>query len=167
MKLCLGCGDRRMDGYTNIDLREDVADIVADVAHLTFADAGTVEEIVAEDVLEHFPAARTQQVLAEWNRVLVAGGSLIVKVPNLHAIAEQLVGYDDMAAAGDGNAASVCRMLIRNIYGGHRWGPDGAYDTHHAGWTPTLLAAELAAAGFDVIDNDHELNMRVTAKKVA
>lgn len=155
MRLNLGCGDRRMDGYVNIDLRPGVADVAADAAVLSFAADRTVDEIVALDLLEHFPQVRTQAVLAEWHRVLIDGGRLTVKVPNLHAICVQIA------------AGVQVDMLIRNIYGGHRWGPGGAYDTHHTGWTPDLLAAELAKAGFEVLHNDLGLNMRVVARKKA
>lgn len=165
MKLNLGCGARRLDGYTNVDLRDDVADIVADASHLTFAEDNSVEAIVAEDVLEHFPVTRTQEVLGEWFRVLEHGGTLTVKVPNMHALAVQLVAYDQMAEDGDQRAESIVRMFIMNIFGGHRWGPDGAYDTHHTGFTPRTITATLQQAGFAVIGNDLALNMRVEAKK--
>lgn len=153
MKLNLGCGDQRIPGCTNVDLRPEVADVVADVSDLPFGD-GQASDILAFDILEHFPAARIGEVLAEWRRVMAGGGMLTVRVPNMVALAHALV---DRNFAAD--------VLIRNVYGGHRWGPDGAWDAHHWGWTPETLSRDLAAAGFDVFDNDRELNM--TAKAVA
>ena len=55
--------------------------------------------------------------------------------------------------------------LITNLYGGHLFGPDGAWDVHHFGYTPTTLALELEKAGFTVLSNDESFNMTVRAVK--
>jgi hypothetical protein len=55
--------------------------------------------------------------------------------------------------------------LIRNVYGAHRWGPDGAWDTHHWGFTPSSLSVALANVGFTELSNSLELNMVVEAVK--
>lgn len=153
MRLNLGCGDDVRPDWFNIDLRSDCgADIVQDVSKLPFDD-GEVDEILALDLLEHFPAFRTQDILAEWRRVLCSGGMLTVKVPNLQALCEALLvrPHPD--------------RIVRNIYGGHRWGPDGAWDAHHTGWTPTTICRDLAVAGFKILGNDLALNMTVKAAK--
>lgn len=154
VKLNLGAGDLRVPGFLGVDLREDVADVVADVTDLPYAD-DSVEEILAFDLLEHFPADRTQQILAEWRRVLITGGWLTLKVPNLQALGQLI--HDD------GESTTT---FIENVYGGHRFGPEGAWDTHHAGWTPRLLQDELALAGFRVIANDLKINMTAKAQKM-
>lgn len=46
----------------------------------------------------------------------------------------------------------------RNRNGGHRWGPDGTWETHHTGWTPKMLHAELERTGFLVMNDDGDLN---------
>lgn len=152
MKLNLGCGDDKREGFVNIDLREDVADVVGNVQSLPYAD-GTVTEILASDILEHLPPTRTMPTLQEWHRVLQQGGTLIVRVPNLLQLARWIVENYQVQAA------------ITNIYGGHKFGPDGEWDHHCTGWTPERLEAVLHKAGFDVIDNDFALNQTVTAKK--
>lgn len=152
VRLNLGSGDTRLEGFVNLDLRDDVADVVAPADCLPYG-SGTVEEIVALDLLEHFPASRTQDVLREWKRVLVPSGRLTIKVPNMVALSEAIV--NDVLPP----------LMIRNIYGGHRWGPDGAWDAHHTGWTPQMISEELAKAGFDFVSNDEQLNMTVVAEK--
>jgi glycosyltransferase involved in cell wall biosynthesis len=154
-RLNLGAGDDRREGYFSVDLRPDVADVLADVTRLPFAD-GSMSDLVASDLLEHFPADRTAAVLAEWHRVLAPGGKLTVRVPNLLALAQILV------RGGPEPAPEV----VRNIYGGHRWGPDGAWDAHHTGWTPEMLHEELRRAGFLVMSDDGEANNTVTAMKL-
>jgi glycosyltransferase involved in cell wall biosynthesis len=154
LRLNLGAGDDRKDGYLSVDLRSDVADVLADVTRLPFADESAAE-IFASDLLEHFPATKTALILAEWHRVLAPGGKLTLRVPNLLALAKLLVEHphtrDD---------------VIRNIYGGHRWGPDGAWDTHHTGWTPAMLHEQLDRAGFLVMSDDGEPNHTVTAMRL-
>lgn len=151
-RLNLGCGDERLDGWLHIDYRADVADVVADASRLPIA-SGTISEIRAMDLVEHFPADQTQPVLAEWRRVLQRDGTLTFKIPNMLEIARWIL---------EGRRVG---LVIRNIYGGHRWGPGGAWDTHHTGWTPDMIATELATAGFDILSNDLELNMTVTARR--
>lgn len=154
MKLNLACGLDYRDGYVNIDLRDDCrTDLVCDVAKLPYED-GEVEEILALDILEHFPVVRTLPILREWRRALAPGGKLTLKVPNLEKLSEALLRL----AHAD--------MVVRNIYGGHRWGPDGAWDAHHTGWTPTMLHRDLDIAGFRVLSSDLALNMTIVAEKV-
>lgn len=150
MRLNLGAGDDRLEGHLSVDLRADAADVVADCAALPFGD-GTAQEVVALDILEHFPRARIPEVLAEWRRVLAPGGRLRLRVPNLARLGGQLASGRNVAET------------IENIYGGHRWGPDGAWDAHHWGWTPDTLARDLRAAGFRMRLNDLRHNMGVVA----
>lgn len=151
MRLNLGCGDEHEDGWVHIDYRADAADVVADATQLPIA-SHTATEIRALDLLEHFPHDRTQAVLAEWRRVLAHGGKLTVKVPNIVALARALLARPHWEHA-----------YVRNIYGGHRWGPDGAWDAHHWAWSPETIAHELAEAGYRIVALDDDLNMTVIA----
>lgn len=159
IRLNLGCGDERLDGFVNVDLRSDChADVVADVTSLADYPDGSVEMIRAFDLLEHFPASRTCRILRCWWRLLRDDGELILKVPNLEALAAAFLATDE---------PRLRRVLIRNIYGGHRWGPDGAWDAHHTGWWPTEIEDVLADCGFTPVSNDRQLNMTVEAFKHA
>jgi GT2 family glycosyltransferase len=154
LRLNIGCGTDRRDGYVNIDLRRDVADIVADAGRLPFAD-GSVGELMAFDLFEHVSEWENPRLLAEWFRVLASGGHLVLRLPNLQLLAAVIL-QDDVNPDG----------AVRNVYGGHRYGPDGAWDTHHFGWTPASLAATLARGGFRVLSNDGQLNMTVVAEQM-
>lgn len=153
VRINLGCGDRRREGWVNVDLRSDVADVVADVSALPFPD-GSVDEIWASDIAEHFPRERLPAVVGEWRRVLRPGGTLTLRVPNLLKLAEAIVRHADDPD-----------RFIENVYGGHRWGPDGAWDAHHWGWTPQTFARDLKGWGFEVVSNDAASNMTVVARK--
>lgn len=150
----VGCGDDRRVGYVNIDLRADVADLVGDVGHLPMRD-GSVRELLAFDILEHVSAWRTPQLLGEWFRVLAPSGRLVLRVPNLEMLGRHLA--DPVLA----------ESMIQNIYGGHRFGPDGAWDAHHTGWTPCLAEEMLQRAGFEVRANDQALNMTIVAERTS
>lgn len=148
MKLNLACGDKPRFDHVNVDLRS--GNVIADVAHLPFRD-GTFDRLLADDILEHFWITDAVPLLREWRRVAANGARLSVKVPNLTALAERLLKGD----------ADV--HVIRNIYGGHRWGPGGTWDAHHWGYTPDMLRDVLSEGGWLVAHNDEELNMRAEA----
>jgi predicted SAM-dependent methyltransferase len=74
-KLNLGCGYNHIEGYVNIDNREEVEpDMVADVLQGLPFDDSSVDEVRAYDFLEHIPTGKTIQVITEIWRVLKPGG---------------------------------------------------------------------------------------------
>jgi len=152
VKVNLGGGDDRRQGYLTVDLRRDLADVVANAVRLPFADA-SVAEVLAFDVLEHLSEWELPKVLAELWRVLGPRGRLVAKVPNLARLAEGIL------------AGSGVEELVRNVYCGHRFGPEGAFDAHHWGWTPETFQGQLERAGFVVLANDGALNMTVVAER--
>ena len=159
MRLHLACGETYLPGWVNCDIRDDVQlDVRCDLlAPLPFPNA-SADHVRADDFLEHIPPCRLDGVLADWWRVCSPGATVEVRVPNVAAIARSLVD-------SPGNHRWH-ELLIRNLYGGHRWGPDGAWDAHHSGWTPALLGDLLGSYGFKVLRNDESLNMRVEAVRV-
>lgn len=175
IRLNIGAGDDRRegDGWLNVDLRPDVADVVAAADELGLWGDGSVAEIQALDILEHFWRDDVACVLAEWHRVLQPGGLLVVRVPNLHMLAVQLT--TSVHVSEDNPSSDIGRLAddriantIENIYGGHRWGPThapGSWDTHHWGYTPKTFEELLAANGFAVLSNDERHNMTVKAMR--
>jgi len=152
LRLNLGSGEDRREGYTHVDLRPDCADVLGDVRALPFGE-NSADHILALDILEHLPPSASLSTLRHWHDILEPGGRLTLRVPNLFQLARFIVeGY-------------MVEAAIINIMGGHRWGPEGAWDCHHANWTPVLLGELLAAAGFEVLSNDLDLNMTVEARK--
>lgn len=153
--LVLGCGPERFTNAINVDLGIEFGpDLVADARRLPFRDE-SFAFVVAHDLLEHFPATATQAVLGEWRRVLKPGGGLEVRVPNMEGLATHLIFHK-----GDPKALSV---VLDNIYGGHKYGPDGLWDTHHTGFTPESLRCVLDEAGFETLSNTESVNMTVKA----
>jgi len=75
MKLNLGCGFNQIDGFINIDSREEVGpDLVCDICQGLPYDDNSVSEVRAFDFLEHISIGKTVFVIEEIWRVLKEGG---------------------------------------------------------------------------------------------
>lgn len=89
MKLNLGSGNAPLDGYENLDAKND--DVLYPLRRCVGLDRSSfsqyydesVDEVRASHVLEHFPHGQTLDVLKEWVRVLKPGGWLKIAVPDL------------------------------------------------------------------------------------
>jgi SAM-dependent methyltransferase len=78
VKLHLGCGKKRWEGFVNVDIHD--SDMDCDVRCLPLNDC-VADEIHAIHVAEHFFRHELPVVLAEWCRVLKPGGKLVVELP--------------------------------------------------------------------------------------
>lgn len=83
MKLNLGGGAVPLPGWTNVDRKEG-----KEAYPLDFED-GSVDEIRASHILEHFSHREVPAVLADWVRALKPGGRLAVAVPDFAEIASR------------------------------------------------------------------------------
>ncbi len=83
MKLHLGCGTNKKDGWVNIDSVADCnPDQVLDLTKPLPYDDLSVDEILAEDLLEHFDKYFRFIVFSHWMKVLKVGGVVTLQVPN-------------------------------------------------------------------------------------
>lgn len=136
MKLSLGCRDRGLEGFVNMDIDPHPGvDIVGDVADLSRFKDGEVEAIHASHILEHFPHTQTDSVLREWHRVLEPQGILYVAVPDFRRAVELYLKT--------GMAEWVVKYL---------WGDQG-YKTayHYTGFDYDRLHGILSGVGFSDI----------------
>jgi hypothetical protein len=142
----VGSGYRPRDGYVHVDVaRFPHVEVLTNGVALPFAD-GWAEEILAIHMLEHVSPPRIRAVLAEWRRVLAAGGRLEVHVPNGAVLAEAL------RRRGDSKGV----WAIQGAVFGYGCGPSerspealrGTPD-HRVLWTYPLIAAALVDAGFE------------------
>ena len=83
MRLNLGGGTVPLPGYVNVDRREG-----REVYPLDYPD-GSVDEIRASHILEHFSHREVAGVLKDWVRALKPGGRLAIAVPDFEIIARQ------------------------------------------------------------------------------
>lgn len=144
-RLNLGCGDKILPGYINVDVVENRAgkkpDVVCDLRKLEpFAD-NSVDEILAVHVVEHFWRWEVLAVLKEWVRVLRPGGKMILECPNLITACQEFLKNPELAATG--GPAGQRSMWV--FYGDPRW--QDPYMVHRWGYTPHSLAKLMEEAG--------------------
>jgi len=133
MRLHLGCGKRKLEGWLGVDSREEVEpNVCGDVRNLDLWDDDSVAAIYACHVLEHIPRPELPMTLCEWRRVLKPGGKLRISVPDFGAVVKL---YQE--------GVSFWR-LVGLLYG--RQDYDG--NTHHIGFDYEYLAWMLNEAGF-------------------
>jgi hypothetical protein len=89
VKLNLGCGQNKREGFINIDKYPNVSpDLVWDLEKTPYPfAANSVTEIAATHVLEHL-GQRTDtflEIIAELYRILTPGGTLVIKAPHIRA----------------------------------------------------------------------------------
>ena len=138
MKLNLGCGKRRLDGYVNIDLYEPSADMKVDIHNLSMFKTNSVTEIFASHVIEHISPYFIQGVLIEWHRILMPGAKLILELPDILECCKQFVTASKAERYG----------LLTTIYGAI----ENVKVPHLYGWEIENLTDYLHATGFkDVI----------------
>ena len=100
VRLQLGCCDRKMPGFVNVDIREDQnPDVVCDISHIStkFKD---VDLIYSSHVLEHFSRRETFKVLENWVSKLKVGGVLKIAVPDFDKLARGYVASEEIDVEG-------------------------------------------------------------------
>ena len=133
MKLDIGCGNQKAEGYIGIDPFIEGADCKAQMWELPYQD-NEVEGIYSSHALEHAPMGKVQPTLKEWFRVLKPGGTLLLQVPNMDYVARYwLTGPDRTWAEA---------MAFGN--------QEHEGEFHKCGFTPMGLQGDLQQCGFIV-----------------
>ncbi len=159
LRLNLGCGDKILPGYVNVDVVEARAgmrpDVICDLHDLApFADA-SAEEALSVHVVEHFWRWEIRDVLREWVRVLKPGGRMIVECPNILSACQTFLQDPTQFARAD--QAGQRTMWV--FYGDPQW--KDPLMIHRWGYTPQSLSALLAEAGLaDVRQEPAQFKLR-------
>ena len=82
LRLNVGCGDRLLPGFTNVDMLPN-ADVQADVSQGLPFDDGSCEAVYSEHFIEHLSQAAGLAFLRECRRVLRPGGVVRLATPDL------------------------------------------------------------------------------------
>lgn len=149
LRLNLGCGDKLLPGYVNIDVaparRGARPDVICDLRRLEgFADA-CADEVLAVHVVEHFWRWEVEDLLREWVRVLKPGGKMVIECPNLVSACEAVLA--DPAAAGAGDRRGQRSMWV--LYGDPSW--RDPLMCHRWAYTPASLAELMARCGLTLV----------------
>jgi ubiquinone/menaquinone biosynthesis C-methylase UbiE len=135
-KLHLGCGSKRINGFINIDVREDESvDLVDDIKYLDKFELNSASLIYSSHVLEHFGRKEYKDVLKRWYDVLEPNGVLRIAVPDL----EQVINHY--------NLFKNIEILRGFLYGGQTY----TQNYHYCGWDFNSLQKDLLDIGFKSI----------------
>ncbi len=149
LRLHLGCGEKRLPGYVNVDhppsehnVMTVRPDLCADIMTLDLPPS-SVDEIRLHHVFEHFNRVTALAMLIRWHRWLKPGGKLHIETPDLMGSAQTLT-----SAASFGTKMGVVRHLAGDQAAG--W----AYHTDH--WFPERYVHTLEALGFSSVQTDSQ-----------
>jgi predicted SAM-dependent methyltransferase len=149
MKLNLGCGLDKRQGYINVDIRKDVnPDLVLNLEDIPYPfESNSIEEIIDKDILEHIPYRKVENILKEWYRILKPEGKLYIQSPDLIAIAYKVILNNNY----------TWRDISYWLYGGQEYD----YNFHKSGFTIPTIRALLESIGFKIekIENDGGTNL--------
>ncbi len=159
MRLNLGCGDKILPGYVNVDVVESRAglkpDVICDLHDLAPFAAGSAEEILSVHVVEHFWRWEIADVLREWLRVLKPGGRMIVECPNLASACRTFLENPEQFSRPDKDGQRTMWVF----YGDPAW--KDPLMIHRWGYTPESLRALLTEVGLaDVRQEPAQFKLR-------
>ncbi len=132
-KLHLGCGDKIIPNFTNIDIRPmKGVDLVEDISNLNQINNDSIELIYACHVLEHFGRREYLKVLSRWFEVLNSGGVLRLAVPDFEKVVKHYTENKDL------------KKIMGFMYGGQTY----EQNYHYCTWDFQSLSEDLKSIGF-------------------
>lgn len=145
LRLNLGCGDKHLEGYLNVDIAPSRAgvqpDVICDLQRPTTFAPGGADEILAVHVIEHFWYWEVVDILRAWVDLLRPGGRMILECPNLRTACERFLADPVQGSRPDAGG----RETMWVFYGDPRW--RDPLMVHRWGYTPESLAAVMRQAG--------------------
>ena len=174
MKLEIGSGGCPHAGYTNLDIDPKWnPDIVADARKIPLDD-NSVDEILAQHVIEHFYWTETSILLKEWYRVLKPNGIIKIICPDLDYILRVYFDLDnafldtwekevDEKGMSFPHGADKDKDLWINF---KLFSSACKYDNHFAAFNFRLLKKKLLEAGFTTVERlKARRSLNVVARK--
>ena len=138
MKLNLACGNDIREGYLNIDLYNDAADVKYDITDMKDFNNSVADEILVYHIIEHFDVLQADAVLAEWFRVLKQNGIFKIETPDLFSTCKAFIEWPE----------NFRPFLYGHMFA-KAWLPG---ETHKFLYTEEELRKKLLTAGFKNIE---------------
>jgi SAM-dependent methyltransferase len=159
LRLNLGCGDKILPDYVNVDIVESRKgqrpDIMTSVDDLSMFASNSVDEVLAVHVVEHFWRWETLEILKEWVRILKPGGRMILECPNLKSACERFL--QDPVRFSRQDQEGQRTMWV--FYGDPAW--KDPYMIHRWGFIPESLGRLMEEAGLvDVRQEPAQFKLR-------
>jgi hypothetical protein len=145
LKLHLGCGERYLEGYRNIDFPPSEhtvqtgtrVDEYSDIRELVYP-RESVAEVRLHHVFEHFTRPVALALLTAWNAWLEPGGTLRIEVPDFDRTARRVLSPL--------TSEKQRGVALRHIFGSQ----EAPWALHLEGWSRRRLERVANAFGFDV-----------------
>jgi predicted SAM-dependent methyltransferase len=135
-KIHLGCGDKRMPGFINIDTRPTSStDLVCDMSSLPF-EIDSLKIVYMCHSLEHIPINDIAPLLNSIYSKLIKGGQIYISVPDFTVLSALYL-----------SGRAPLSMIVRAIHGGQEY----PGNTHYMSYDYDLLSTLLTKTGFDNI----------------
>lgn len=155
IRLHLGCGQIRLDGYINIDGAVSTAtDTVMNVLDLDLA-SNAVDEIFSSHMIEHLTHQEFETAIDNWYKILKPGGILTLRCPNF------IIAIKHFAE----NPEPERWKYINMIFGPTTQG-SSSYNLHKNGFSVQRLSSVLAEHGFTVLKCQEVSNRSDTIEKL-
>lgn len=144
MKINLGCGTNKIEGYLSVDIEKGVnPDILCDISTQPLPiESNSVDEVVAFHFIEHITHRARPHVLKEIQRVLKVGCPLKLSYPEFSICAKNYLE----------NSRGMRDFWRATLYGRQLW----SGDYHVAPISSLDLIEELKALGFKGFVNKPE-----------
>jgi glycosyltransferase involved in cell wall biosynthesis/ADP-heptose:LPS heptosyltransferase/2-polyprenyl-3-methyl-5-hydroxy-6-metoxy-1,4-benzoquinol methylase len=165
LRLHLGCGERRLKGYINIDFppsehtvqASSGADVYSDITKLNLA-GQSVDEIRLHHLFEHFDIATAIALLCKWHQWLKKDGIICIETPDVE-VSSGLISGKDLSYKQK-------QSVLRHIFGSH----EAPWAIHKDGWYEAKFKHVLGSLGFKDINFSRSVwqmthNITVTAQK--
>ena len=133
VKLNLGCRNKKLPGFINIDICEDCnPDILDNAFTLKKFEGDSVDLIYSSHMLEHLNYEESFKALSVWYNLLKEGGILRLSVPDLEVIFAHCLYYKRLPD------------MMHMIYGDQ----STEFEYHKNGWTFDTMKIDLECIGF-------------------
>jgi SAM-dependent methyltransferase len=146
IRLNLGCGDKLLPGYINVDAassrKGQKPDVICDIRNLDRFKPGIADEILAVHVIEHFYYWEVIPLLTGWHRVLKPGGLLVLECPNLLSACVEIL-HNPSRSSMPGPEG---QQGMWPLYGDPSW--KDPLMCHKWAYTPESLKGILRGVGF-------------------
>lgn len=169
-KIHLGCGDVRLDGFTNVDIAPSPAvDVIANISHLPMFESNSAVEIRLSAVYEHLFRFERLAAAREWFRILRPKGQLAITfIPD----------FDVLVAKYSAGSPGILRETfdVDEVYRYTHGDPvphNAPEQLHKDIFTKKSVERELREVGFEIVeianvcfaDEGIALNINVLARK--
>ena len=136
VKLNLGCYDKQLPGFVNVDIRKDCnPDVVDDAFKLETFKEKSVDLIYSSHLFEHLNYEQASKALDRWYNVLKPGGVLRIAVPDFEALCKRYIYTGNL------------KEILHSIAGSQKH----SHDFHYCVYDEKYLTELLSKAGFNEV----------------